>query len=71
MAKAKKCDRCGTFYEKNTRFPRAVVSGSAVTDGIAFTCSNGAVVGYVDLCDDCLTKAELFLRGRDIVELED
>lgn len=71
MAKAKKCDRCGAFYEKNTRFPRTLVSGSTVADGIAFTCANGAVVDYTDLCDDCITKAALFIAGRDIVELED
>lgn len=54
MAFAKKCDRCGVYYEKNAAQTKA---GSKV-GGVAFICTYGTT-RYIldhDLCDECMDK---------------
>lgn len=66
MANAKKCDRCGTFYESNTRYPRTVACVKTAIGGVHMTTSYGHSVDYMDLCDECLTKLGLFLSGDEL-----
>lgn len=67
MAAARKCDRCGAFYEKNTRFPCTIRSSKTAIDGICFTTYNDSTAEYVELCDDCLGMLKLFLNGNEVV----
>ena len=66
MASAKKCDRCGTFYEKNTRYPKSIGCCKTVVDGVCLSTKSGDTVDYMDLCDECLTKLGLFLSGDEL-----
>lgn len=68
MAAAKKCDRCGKFYEKNTRFSTFSSFRRTLLDGICFTTMNGGYVEYSDLCDDCIAELKLFLNGKKLRE---
>lgn len=66
MAMARKCDRCGKFYEAGDYGTSKC--GSFVT-GIAFKRSPGGTdTCYTDLCKDCVGDIKLFLKG---VQLED
>lgn len=65
MAQAKKCDRCGAFYENNTRYPVSIRSCKTAIDGITFSTRNDDTVGYMDLCDDCITELKAFLGCKE------
>jgi hypothetical protein len=67
MANAKKCDRCGEFYEKNVRYELTAGGRKTVIDGVCKTTSNECTVDYMDLCDDCLSALDNFLN---MVEVE-
>ena len=62
MANAKKCDRCGIYYDKNQKFKLKKSLGD-FADGIAFTGVNGNVSSQFDLCDDCIEQLYIFLGG--------
>lgn len=68
MANAKKCDRCGVFYEKNTQFTKAKNVSKEIIDGMCFTTRTNNCVNYKDLCDDCLSKLYSFLDGKELKE---
>ena len=68
MANAKKCDRCGLFYEKNTRFTKTINFSKTTIDGMCFTTSICCCVDSKDLCDDCLSKLYSFLDGKELKE---
>ena len=63
MANAKKCDRCGKYYDKNESKLRGV-SGNLV--GVSFVrrdCNSyGCYVEEKDLCDECIEEFKLFLK---------
>ena len=61
MANAKKCDRCGKYYDNNE--PYVVGGRISAIDGIAFTLKDGSVVNPVDLCDECIRLLEKWLKG--------
>lgn len=64
MANAKKCDRCGKFYEFGDL--GVSKSGSFVT-GVAFKRhTNVNYDCYVDLCKDCIEDLKRFLDGAKI-----
>lgn len=66
MANAKKCDRCGKFYEKNfeTGF-----EGSRIAAGVEFTNScNAFTFDRRDLCDDCIVQFKRFMAGCELKE---
>ena len=63
MAAAKKCDRCGKYYDKNEQYPCSVNGFKSVTDGMAFTNKNGDAFDEHDLCDDCITLLKKWLKG--------
>ena len=62
MANAKKCDRCGSYYDKNQKFRLKNPLGD-LADGIAFTGAKGNVSNQFDLCDDCIEQVYNFLGG--------
>lgn len=66
MANAKKCDRCGAFYEKNVRYEKSIGGRKYVIDGVCLTTSNDDTVGCMDLCDECLGKLDRFLNGDEL-----
>lgn len=65
MANAKKCDRCGAYYEKNQKF-RLGKTSLDIKDGIMFTGANGSYTDQIDLCDDCIEKLDIFLNGVEL-----
>ena len=52
MAIAKKCDRCGKYYDKK--------------HGMCFTVSE-LNTDFKDLCDECLDKLHIFLNGAELI----
>ena len=67
MAQAKKCDRCGKFYETNhaTEYD----PGTRIVSGVAFTNPyNSFIWCPKDLCDDCIAKFKRFMAGCELKE---
>ena len=62
MANAKKCDRCGKYYDKNEA---RTESGSVLT-GVGFITANNHVLDH-DLCDECIDKLKQFLKGVELL----
>ena len=62
MADAKKCDRCGMYYDVNKQH-HASCNGNTFIDGMRFTLVNGYELKSIDLCDDCIGKLKKFLEG--------
>ena len=62
MANAKKCDRCGKYYDKNQKF-KIKNTTTDFADGIKFTGVKGYDSSQFDLCDDCIEKLYNFLGG--------
>ena len=69
MANAKKCDRCGAFYENNTLL-KSRLCGNRVIVGIRLVTNAGSVEEEYDLCDHCLTELSCFLHGYNNEELK-
>lgn len=69
MALAKKCDRCGKFYEKNILYSKKVHNTVTHVDGVCMSVETGDTVDYMDLCDDCIHKLGLFLSGLELAEV--
>lgn len=61
MAAAKKCDRCGKYYDAN-RGPKSI-EGIYVT-GISI---NACTIHHrdFDFCDECINKLYTFLLGHE------
>lgn len=55
MAKVKKCDRCGKYYDSNT----------SVVNGVALSTISGRFVEFKDLCDSCISEFKIFMKGTD------
>lgn len=54
MSEAKKCDRCGKFYEENELMEsKCSVLGSTI-GGINTATKDGRKDEHFDLCDDCV-----------------
>lgn len=64
---ARKCDRCGKYYDKNEKVHK---SGSFkyTPKGIVEESTYGHYYSPKDLCDDCLEKLERFLNGAELME---
>lgn len=63
MAIAKKCDRCGKYYDKNIEHKQNINGRLYYEDGMCFTI-------FKDLCDECLEELHMFLNGAKLI-LED
>ena len=69
MAAAKKCDRCGKFYDRNTRINKGLYKNEFI-DGIVKTTNIGNYLNQIDLCDECLGKLDIFLSGIEFAGFE-
>lgn len=56
---AKKCDRCGKYYDKNNYTYK---KNGFVVYGISFELDHNSRANYKDLCDDCLKSLEKWLE---------
>ena len=56
MAAAKKCDRCGKFYELNLLEDEKTVRGAVLQDRRGYT------ITEYDLCDECRDQLLEFLN---------
>lgn len=65
MASAKKCDRCGKYYDKNELYKTSVNGCKTVIDGVAFSVKCDDITDYHDLCDDCITLLKQWLKGEN------
>ena len=54
MSKAKKCDRCGKFYEKNVVMKSKGSALGSIIGGIRTVTKEGITDEDFDLCDDCV-----------------
>ena len=66
MAEARKCDRCGIYYDNNTKhnFGITILGHGIMATGITMNLSNDDKGISYDLCDGCLTNFyEKFLKG--------
>lgn len=66
MAKARKCDRCGSFYEKNTLHNTTGRIHGSILGGIALTDISGENDERYDLCDNCIVELFNFLNSDKI-----
>lgn len=69
MATAKKCDRCGKYYDKNIEHKQNINGRLYYEDGMCFTITTLAelTTDFKDLCDDCLDKLHIFLNGAELI----
>lgn len=58
MAAARKCDRCGKYFDKNEEWK---YNGQIIT-GITFDFRSSHSSIEYDLCDSCLSKLRFFLE---------
>ena len=71
MATAKRCDRCGKYYDKNTEHKQNINGRLYYEDGMCFTTTAYEInADFKDLCDECLDKLHMFLNGAELI-LED
>ena len=66
MAIAKKCDRCGKYYDKNTEHKQNISGRLYYEDGMCFTVDE-INTDFKDLCDECLDKLHIFLNGAELI----
>lgn len=69
MAEAKKCDKCGKFYEDNKRYHGIINTGNFV-NGLTLSVINGIDDKHFDLCDDCVGQVLTLLNVEDIDPVE-
>jgi hypothetical protein len=65
MATARKCDRCGKYYDENKKYRYDLTMGTVI--GLRFETRQGFNSSRIDLCDECLGKIKEFL-GTDILK---
>lgn len=63
MSMARKCDRCGKFYEKNST--RWYLNGGSITRGINIMSKDGLVTAEYDLCGSCIEDLRCFMKYDD------
>lgn len=56
MSKAKKCDRCGKFYEKKVVMKSKGSALGNTIGGIKTVAKDGITDEHFDLCDDCINS---------------
>lgn len=63
MSAARKCDRCGKFYEKNS--VKWYLNGGSITRGINIISNNNLIAVECDLCDSCIEDFRAFMDYYD------
>ena len=69
MAIARKCDRCGKYYDKNKKYGYDLVMGTVI--GLRFETLQGFNSSRIDLCDECLGKIiswHRYIKGKGMKE---
>lgn len=69
MAEAKKCDRCGRFYETNSSHETVGRIYNGIIGGIATASRGGSADKWFDLCDDCILDLLKFMKGAKVIEV--
>ena len=70
MATARKCDRCGNYYDANTKYEipsylnTRYVNGISTLASVNFNCPTEPGISY-DLCDKCLESFYNWLEVRE------
>ena len=67
---AKKCDRCGIFYDTYSFLVNQHSHGNRLVIGNVVNDHNNYVKGF-DLCKPCMTKLETFLGMNEEKESDD
>lgn len=62
---AKKCDRCGAYYDKNKKHKTFGRISGGVISGIWMVDRNGTNERRFDLCDDCIGDLKEFLNIKE------
>lgn len=66
MASAKKCDRCGKYYDNNEAIRQGITNiGDSTIIAIKYVYHNNISVERFDLCDDCVQKLKDFMMMRE------
>lgn len=68
MAMVRKCDRCGKYYDENSKYIWGF--GRAQIIGLCFETIYGNHSNKIDLCDECLGKVKEFLDTDILKERE-
>lgn len=63
MADAKKCDRCGRFYVKNTAHPCNYRQAGRMIAGVCICTADESIDESFDFCDKCISKFIEFMKG--------
>lgn len=68
MAIAHKCDRCGKFYENNSKKALSIMSpifaiAPVYLSGIKLLGDDGEEHECFDFCDDCVNEFDIFMNG--------
>lgn len=64
MANAKKCDRCGAYYDTNTEHKIKMSLGVSVhVTGMSLRIPNNDAFDKYDLCDSCIADLKKFMKG--------
>ena len=67
MADAKKCDRCGKYYDRSLKDKSFKVNGETVYKAALINFSDGHI-GEYDLCDQCARDLFHWLCNEEEVE---
>lgn len=65
MSKAKKCDRCKKFYLETDDIKIRPAYAELKIFSVELKGMGGTHIRGFDLCADCASKLDLFLKGRD------
>lgn len=68
MATARKCDRCGKYYDENKKYVCGL--GRVQIIGLCFAAINDNYSSKIDLCDECLGKVKELLNTDMLKERE-
>lgn len=66
MSKAKKCDRCGKFYEKNVVMKSKGSFLGSTIGGINTATEEGKTDEHFDLCDDCIKRLGEWMKKQNL-----
>lgn len=81
MADAKKCDRCGRYYDKNDRYAnphqfddsRTCAAGPIEVEymaKISIATKWRKIIAEYDLCDDCIRDLKYFMSNPPTIKKE-
>lgn len=62
MAIVRKCDRCGQYYDKNSKHKTSNRIYNGIIGGVATVDKCGEIDKQFDLCDNCISDLFTFLK---------